>query len=52
MNEKENNVPVADTTSSQQAVDQFQSEVTRVLNDEYCKEQSERIQEEFSKRST
>lgn len=52
MSEKENNVPVADTTSSQQAVDQLQNEVTRVLNDEYFREQSERIQEEFSKKST
>lgn len=52
MSEKENNVPVADTTSSQQAVDQFQNEEIRVLNDEYFKEQSERIQDEFSKKST
>lgn len=51
MSEKENNVPVADTTSSQQAVDQFQNEATRVLNDEYFKEQAERIQEEFNKRN-
>lgn len=52
MSEKEDNVPVADTTISQQAVNQFQNEATRVLNDEYFKEQSERIQEEFSKKST
>lgn len=51
MSEKENNVPVADTTSSQQAVDQVQNEEIRVLNDEYFKEQSERIQEEFNKKN-
>lgn len=51
MSEKENNVPVADTTSSQQAVDQVQNEVIRVLNDEYFKEQAERIQDEFNKRN-
>ena len=51
MSEKENNVPVADTTSSQQVVTQIQNEEIRVLNDEYFKEQSERIQEEFNKRN-
>ena len=51
MSEKENNVPVADTTSSQQVVIQIQNEEIRVLNDEYFKEQSERIQEEFNKRN-
>ena len=52
MIDTKNNLPVADATSSQQAVDQVQNEEIRVLNDEYFKEQSERIQEEFSKRST
>ena len=51
MSEKENNVPVADTTSSQQAVTQIQNEEVRILNDEYFKEQSERIQEEFNKKN-
>lgn len=51
MIDTKNNVPVADTTSSQQAVDQVQNEEIRVLNDEYFKEQAERIQEEFNKRN-
>lgn len=51
MSEKETNVPVADTTSSQQAVAQIQNEEVRILNDEYFKEQAERIQEEFNKRN-
>ncbi len=51
MSEKENNVPVADTTSSQQAVTPVQNEGIRILNDEYFKEQSERIQEVFQKKN-
>lgn len=51
MSEKENNVPVADITSSQQAITQIQNEEIRVLNDEYFKEQSERIREVFKKKN-
>ena len=51
MNEKEENVSVANITSSQQETNQSQNEEIRVLNEEYFKEQSERIQEEFSKRN-
>ena len=51
MIDTKNNLPVADATSSQQAVDQVQNEEIRVLNDEYFKEQSERIQEEFNKKN-
>ena len=51
MSEKEENVSVVDTTNSQQETNQSQNEEIRVLNEEYFKEQSERIQEEFSKRN-
>lgn len=45
-------VPDVNITGSEQVTDQSQNEEIRVLNDEYFKEQSERIQEEFSKKST
>lgn len=45
-------VPEVNITSTEQTTHQPSNEEQRVLNDEYFKEQSERIQEEFSKRST
>lgn len=44
-------VPDVNITGSEQVTDLSQNEEIRVLNDEYFKEQSERIQEEFNKRN-
>lgn len=44
-------VPDVNITCSEQMTPQVQNEEIRVLNDEYFKEQSERIQEEFNKKN-